>query len=173
MLGTSKVILRNKRMSDARDDYIWQKDPELSRLDATVPLVCSFEEFLADFAGEVQYPSPSRRPFAIDAADGKHIGNCVYYNVDDEKSQAELGVMIGDRDYWSQGYGTDTMAALIDHVFRRTRLDRLYLKTLTTNLRAQQCFSKCGLTACGFLERDGYSFLLMEIHRSQWEPASP
>ena len=173
MLGTSKVVLRDKRMSDARDDYIWQKDPELSRLDATVPLDCSFEEFLADFAGEVQYPSPSRRPFAIEAADGKHIGSCVYYNVDDAKSQAELGIMIGDRDYWSQGYGTDTMTALIDHVFHRTQLDRLYLKTLTTNLRAQQCFSKCGLATCGFLERDGYNFLLMEIHRSQWESSSP
>ncbi len=173
MLGTSKVVLRNKRMSDARDDYIWQKDPELSRLDATVPLDCSFEEFLADFAGEVQYPSPSRRPFAIETADGKYIGNCVYYNVDDKKSQAELGIMIADRDYWSQGYGTEAMTALIDHVFRRTRLDRLYLKTLTTNLRAQQCFSRCGLAACGFLERDDYSFLLMEIHRSQWPPAAP
>ena len=173
MLGTSKVVLRNKRMSDARDDYIWQKDPELSRLDATVPLVCSFEEFLADYAGEVQHPFLSRRPFAIETADGQHIGNCVYYNIDDEKSQAEVGIMIGDQDYWSQGYGTDAMTALIDHVFRRTRLGRLYLKTLTTNLRAQQCFSKCGLAACGFLERDGYSFLLMEIHRSQWEPAAP
>lgn len=173
VIGSSKVVLRNKRMSDASDDYIWQKDPELARLDATVPLICSFEEFLADYTGEVQYPSPSRRPFAIETADGKYIGNCVYYNVDDRKSQAELGIMIADRDYWSQGYGTDAMMELIDHVFRRTRVDRLHLKTLTTNLRAQKCFTKCGLVACGFLERDGYSFLLMEIHRCEWPPAAP
>ena len=173
IVGSSKVVLRNKRMSDAREDYVWQKDPELSRLDATDPVVSSFEEFRADYAGEVHYPSSSRRPFAIETADGKHIGNCVYYNVDDEKSEAELGIMIGDRDYWGQGYGTETMTALIDHVFRRTRLDRLHLKTLRTNLRAQKCFSKSGLVACGFLERDGYSFLLMEIHRRQWPTATP
>lgn len=173
IVDSSKVALRNKRMSDARDDYVWQKDPELSRLDATDPVVCGFDEFLADYASEVQYPSPRRRTFAIETADGKHIGNCVYYNVDDEKSQAELGIIIGDQDYWGQGYGTEAMTALIDHVFRRTRLDRLHLKTLTTNLRAQKCFSKCGLAACGFLERDGYSFLLMEIHRRQWQPPSP
>jgi len=171
--SNSRVILRNKRMSDARDDYNWQKDPELSQLDATVPLDYSFDEYLADYASEVQYPYYSRRPFAIDTVDGKHIGNCVYYNVDDKKSEAELGIMIGDRDYWGQGYGTETMTALIDHVFRRTRLDRLYLKTLTTNLRAQKCFNRCGLEACGYLEQDSYSFLLMEIHRQQWQAASP
>lgn len=173
MIGSSRVVLRNKRISDASDDYIWQKDPELARLDATVPLVCSFKEFLADYTGDVHYPSTSRRPFAIETADGKYIGNCVYYNVDDGKSQAELGIMIADRDYWGQGYGTDAMMALIDLVFRRTRLGRLYLKTLTTNLRAQKCFTKCGLEACGFLERDGYSFLLMEIHRHQWPTVTP
>ncbi len=172
MIGSSKVVLRNKRVSDAGDDYIWQKDPELARLDATVPLICSFEEFLADYTGDVQYPSFSRRPFAIETEEGKYIGNCVYYNVDEGKSQAELGIMIADRDYWSQGYGTDAMMALIDLVFRRTGLDRLYLKTLTTNLRAQKCFSKCGMAACGFLERDGYSFLLMEIFRHEWPTAS-
>ncbi len=172
MIGSSKVVLRNKRVSDARDDYIWQKDPELARLDATVPLICSFEEFLADYTGDIQYPSFSRQPFAIETTGGKYIGNCVYYNVDEVKSQAELGIMIADQDYWSQGYGTDAMMALIDMVFRRTRLDRLYLKTLTTNLRAQKCFSKCGMAACGFLERDGHNFLLMEIFRYEWPTAT-
>ncbi len=173
MIGSSKVVLRKKRMRDARDDYDWQKDPELAGLDATMPLSCSFEEFLSDYASEAQYPSPSRRPFAIETSDGRHIGNCVYYNIDDEKSEAELGIMIGERDYWSQGYGSDAMTALIDYVFNRTRLGRLYLKTLTTNHRAQKCFSKCGLAPCGFLDRDGYSFLLMEIYRSEWEESPP
>lgn len=173
MIGCDKVVLRNKRVADARNDYVWQKDSELSRLDATDPVDCTFEEYLADHTSEVYYPSTSRHTFAIETADGKHIGNCVYYNIDDENSQVELGIMIGDRDYWSQGYGTATMAALINYVFRRTGFNRLYLKTLKTNLRAQKCFSKSGLTACGSLERDGYSFLLMEIHRHQWEPPLP
>lgn len=172
MVDSGKVVLRNKRMADAREDYLWQKDPELARLDATYPLSCTFEEFARDYAGEVQYPSISRHPFAIETSEGRHIGNCVYYNVDDEKSEAEIGIMIGERAYWSKGYGTEALLTLIGRVFRRTRLARLYLKTLTTNLRAQKSFSKCGLQPCGFLERDGYSFLLMEICRGEWEEAT-
>jgi RimJ/RimL family protein N-acetyltransferase len=172
MVDNGKVVLRNKRMADAREDYLWQKDPELARLDATYPLSCTFEEFARDYAGEVQYPETYRHPFAIETAEGRHIGNCVYYNVDDEKREAEIGIMIGERAYWSKGYGTEAMVALIDRVFRRTRLSRLYLKTLTTNLRAQKSFGKCGMQPCGFLERDGYKFLLMEISRREWDEAA-
>lgn len=167
--NSSSVVLRNKRMSDAPDDFAWQQDPELSGLDATDPVNCTYREYLADYTADVHYPSPNRRMFAIDTRDGEHIGNCVYYNIDDGNSQAELGIMIGNRDYWSQGYGTTAMKELIGYVFRRTGFNRLYLKTLKTNLRAQNCFSKSGLTPCGFLEKNDYHFLLMDISRRDWQ----
>ena len=161
--------MRNKRLSDARKDYEWQRDPELSRLDATMPIACSFQEYLADFTNGIQYPTPYRRSFSVETQDGKHIGNCVYYNIDEGRGEAEIGIMIGDRDYWNKGYGTDAVIALISHIFRRTKLNRLYLKTLTSNARAHRCFTKCHLKPCGHLERDGYEFLLMEIYRREWQ----
>jgi RimJ/RimL family protein N-acetyltransferase len=169
MINRSKVRLRNKRLADARNDYEWQRDPELAWLDATTPLRCTFEEFRSEYASELHYPNPSRRSFAVETAEGRHIGNCVYYNIDESRGEAELGIMIGDRDYWDKGYGTDAVRTLVDHVFRRTRLRRLYLKTLVNNTRAQKCFRKCHFTPCGYLERDGFSFLLMELDRSQWQ----
>ena len=77
--------------------------------------------------------------------------------------------MIGDKEYWSQGYGTDIMTTLVDYIFQNSKLDRLYLKTLDWNLRAQKCFTKSGFKQCGSLKRDGYNFMLMEIYREQWE----
>ena len=164
-----KIVLRNKRLSDARDDYQWQRDPELAWLDATPPLSCSFEEYLADYTSELQYPGAARRSLAVDTIDGQHIGNCVYYNIDDAGCEAEVGIMIGNRDYWDAGYGTEALSALADYIFRRTRLKRLYLKTLVTNERAQASFRKCHFTPCGFLDRDGYSFVLMDLHREDWQ----
>ena len=58
---------------------------------------------------------------------------------------------------------------MVDHVFRTTGLDRIFLKTLDWNLRAQKCFAKCGFTACGEMRRDGHSFVLMELDRERWE----
>ncbi|HEY31905.1 MAG TPA: GNAT family N-acetyltransferase [Dehalococcoidia bacterium] len=169
MTDSSKIALRSKRLSDVRNDYDWQRDHELARLDATTPITCSFEEYLADYANELRYPSPSRCSFAVETHDGQHIGNCVYYNTNEGKSETELGIIIGDREYWNKGYGTDAVSALIDHIFRQTKLDRIHLKTLTSNLRAHKCFQKCNLKPCGYLERDGYEFLLMEIYRTEWQ----
>jgi len=169
MTNDRKVVLRNKRLSDARNDYEWQRDPQLAWLDAAPPLECTFDEYVTDYGSELFFSSSARRSFAVETLEGRHIGNCVYYNVDKDKGEAELGIMIGDRDYWDSGYGTDALAALLEHVFRATDLDRIYLKTLVNNARAHACFRKCGFTPCGHLERDRYRFLLMDLSRLQWQ----
>jgi RimJ/RimL family protein N-acetyltransferase len=165
----SKVRLRAKKLSDVRNDYRWQSDPELARLDAAPVLLISFSVYLLSYATEIHRPMFNRYPLAVETLDGKHIGNCTCYDIDPKKSEAQLGIMIGDRDYWDKGYGTDVINTMVNHVFRSTGLHRLYLKTLDWNLRAQQCFSKCGFTTCNQFRRDGHKFVLMELVREQWE----
>ena len=169
MITGSKIRLREKRLSDARNDYAWQTDPELVNLDAAPLVTISFPQYLLAYTGELHYPTPNRHPFAIETLDGKHIGNCVYYNVNETEDEAELGIMIGDSNYRDNGYGSDAIITLVNHVFLRTELRRLYLKTLNWNQRAQKCFQKCGFTPCGHLHKDGHRFMLMELYRQQWE----
>jgi RimJ/RimL family protein N-acetyltransferase len=165
----SKVRLRDKKLTDVRNDYQWQTDPELSRLDAAPPMTASFLAYLFDYTDSIHRPGPTRYPLAIETLDGKHIGNCTCYDIDDDRNQAQLGIMIGDRDYWDKGYGTDTVKTLVDYIFRNTRLERVYLKTLDWNLRAQKCFQNCGFTMCGKIARNGKIFVFMEIKREQWK----
>ena len=169
MIIGSKIRLRDKRLADALDDYIWRTDPELAQLDTTPQLTTTFSRYLVDYAYELNYSSSIRRRFAVEMLDGKHIGNCSYYNIDETKGEAELGIMIGNRDYWDKGYGIDTVNTLVNYIFGQTNLKRIYLKTLDSNIRAQKCFKKCGFTPYGHLVRDGFSFTLMEITRKQWQ----
>ncbi len=169
MIIGSKIILREKKLADAKDDYAWETDPELTRLDAAPILTTTFSQYLSDYANEIRYSLPTSHRFAIDTLDGKHIGNCSYYNISETRGEAELGIMIGNRDYWDKGYGSDTAATLVNHIFRQTNLNRIYLKTLGSNTRAQKCFPKCGFTPYDHVAKDGFSFVLMEIYRHQWE----
>jgi len=169
MISGDKVKLREKRLADARDDYAWLTDAELAELDAATLPTTTFPQYLADYTSDLRYPPTIRHQFAILTREGKHIGNCTYYGIDSDKGEAELGIMIGDRDYWDQGYGSAAVAALLDHVFQQTRLNRLYLKTLVANTRAQKCFTRCGFVPYGHLKKDGYSFILMELHREEWQ----
>ena len=165
----SKIKLRDKRLADALEDYSWQTDPELAQLDAAPTLVATFPQYLLDYADNLHHRHPTRCRFAVETLDGKHIGNCGYYGIDETKGEAELGIMIGDRDYWNKGYGTDIISTLVGYIFRQTNLKRIYLKTLISNVRAQKCFKKCGFTPYRNVVRDGFSFMLMEINRKQWK----
>ncbi len=164
VLTGNKVNLRSRRLQDAANDYSWRQDNELCHLDAAIPISCSFEEFLENYIEELYRPGKSYR-FAIETPDGKHIGNCSYFNIDETKKDVEMGIIIGDRAYWNRGYGADAILATLNHFFSQTNLKRVYLKTLNWNIRAQKCFQKCGFVPCGQITHGDYTFILMETHR--------
>jgi len=168
ILQGSKISLRAKKLSDAANNYNWKKDAELAHLDATQPLNISFEDYLYYYKNELTLPFRSHVELAIETPDGKHIGNCSLYNIDERIKEAELGIMIGNRDYWGKGYGSDAVTALLQYAFGDKDMKRVYLKTLAENIRAQRCFSKCGFVPCGFSEKNGYKFMLMDIRQEEW-----
>jgi ribosomal-protein-alanine N-acetyltransferase len=157
------IVLREKRLGDAHSDFRWRTDAELARFDAARPFGATYHDYLALFRDELTYPSPYRRSLAIEDMDGRHIGNAMYYNIDTIRREAEIGITIGERDYWGKGFGTDAVAALVRHIFRVTGFRRIYLKTLDWNVRAQRSFEKAGFRVCGRSRRGGNAFVIMEF----------
>ena len=165
----SKIKLREKKLSDASNDHVWQSDPELAKLDAAPVLSVSFPVYLLDYTVQLRESEMKRYPLAVETFDGEHIGNCTCYDINDARGEAQLGIMIGDRKYWDKGYGTDAVSAMVNHIFLNTNLKRIHLKTLDWNLRALKCFQNCGFTPCGQLNRNGSDFVVMELRREQWQ----
>ncbi len=164
----NRVILRNKTLADAHEDYVWRSDPELSRLDDAEPLKMPLSQFLSYYEEDLNYPSTARNRFAIEDLHGKHIGNCMYYDIDLWRGETELGIMIGDREYWDKGYGTEAVSLLMTHIFSDARMRRIYLHTLDWNIRAQRSFQKCGFVPVKKIQRHGNTLVLMEISRESW-----
>ena len=163
------VILREKNIKDISDDYRWRTDPELSELDATIPIHISFDDFSRQFHEEIFYGSFSSKRLSIDNIERQHIGNCMFYAFDSYRQQAELGIMIGDKTYWSKGYGTETVKLMLNYIFSETHLNRIYLHTLKWNDRARKSFFKCGFKEVREIKKGGYDFILMEIFKQSWE----
>lgn len=168
-LRGEKTVLREKRISDAPDDYMWRTDEELARLDAAEPLDMAYSDFLKHSQEELDRPNKRSMRFGIDDLYGRHIGNCMVYNINERRGSAELGIMIGDREYWSKGYGSDTVDMLLEHLFTATSMRRVYLHTLKWNKRARRAFGKSGFRRVRDVRRTEYKFVLMEIHRKDWE----
>ncbi len=168
-----KVVLRGKRIEDAEDDYRWRADEELAALDATSPLRISLQEFSRMYQGEVRHPTPWARRYAIDTHNGNHIGNCMVYDIDTASGAAELGIMVGEREYWDRGYGVDAMACLVEEALKLPAMGRLYLHTLVWNHRARRAFAKCGFREVREVRRGNRDFVRMETIREEWEALRP
>jgi len=168
-IQSEKIILREKKIEDAPDDHAWRSDHELAGLDASRPLSMSYAEFLRYSREELDFANTGSKRLAIDTLDGKHIGNCMYYDIDLRRGEAELGIMIGDRAYWSKGYGTNSVELLLDHMFITINLRRIYLHTLEWNQRARRSFTKAGFREVKRVGKGGKNFVLMQILRPEWE----
>ena len=142
-----KVHIRDRLITDCVKETIWAQDPRVTALDVA--------------AGKVF----NRKMFSIDTLEGIHIGSCSLYNWNSESVQ--LGIRIGDRDYWGKEYGTEVVSILVNYWLMSTTLDCIWLKVLPSNTRAIKCYEKCGFVHSGRLALNGYEFITMEIVRDR------
>jgi len=86
-----------------------------------------------------------------------------------------LGIIIGDKSAWDQGFGTDAVRALLRHAFETLNLNRVALRVFETNLRAIQVYKKIGFIEEGRLRQDHFidgqyvDVLLMGILCVEWK----
>lgn len=93
--------------------------------------------------------------FAIeDIETNKYIGGCGINSVDWLARVAIVGIMIGDKDYWGKGYGTDAMKVLIDFIFNDMNINKIRLSTFSFNERAKKSYEKCGFEVEGVLKNE-------------------
>jgi RimJ/RimL family protein N-acetyltransferase len=178
MIRGSKIILRpfSEGFSEAelQTQFRWSKDRDIVRWSNMAPSTLTFAEFVEQFRSHNHYNSSDRALFAVLTADqGALIGRIGCFNINMESRQAELGVVIGEKDYWSKGYGRDAVCTLLDHIFRHTRLQKIYLYTLEENARARRSFTSCGFKEIAINKRfsfEGgeYEDVKMEITRQEW-----
>ena len=115
---------------------------------------------------EVGEMSPANYSFGIRTlAEDKLIGELGLEVVDWSGREAFVGLGIGESEYWSKGYGTDLLQTFVRYLFTALPLDRVYLKTLDWNHRAQRCFEKAGFKRYGMSRRGEFNFVLMEIFK--------
>ena len=68
--------------------------------------------------------------FGIQTKDGKLIGYFGIHRLEPHCRQGMLSAMIGDRDYWGGGYGTDALLLVIDYAFDWLDFRRIWLHTM-------------------------------------------
>ena len=136
---------------------------------APVPL----ERLQKDFDKEISDPPRDKVEFAI-KADGECIGSCGLFNVDESSRQAELGIVIGDKEYWGSGYGREVVSLLLNYAFRLRNLRRVWLEVHLENKRAIRAYRSCGFVEEGRMREHIWlagryvDNVLMGVLRREW-----
>lgn len=89
------------------------------------------------------------KTFTILTKEGKPIGNCGYNRIDYVNRYAVLGILIGEKDFWDKGYGTDAIRTLLRFAFMELGMHKVCLGVDSVNDRAIACYKKCGFVEEG------------------------
>ena len=85
----------------------------------------------------------------IDKLTDRVIGNCGLMNIDHISRKAELGIFIGDKEFWGKGYGTEAIELTLDFGFNVLNLNNIMLIVHSFNKRAIHCYEKSGFKLIG------------------------
>jgi len=170
-----RVRLRGAERSDLETFVEWVNDPEVTvGLTLFLPMSSVDEEKWFDNA--MQRPQ-EEKPLVIDrkvGEDWRVIGNSGFFDFDWVARSAEVGIMIGDKTVWNQGYGTDVMTLLLRHGFETLNLNRIYLRVYAENKRAIRTYEKVGFVHEGRMRQAVYKHgsysdvLYMSVLREEW-----
>jgi RimJ/RimL family protein N-acetyltransferase len=171
-----RIRLRAVEREDLKKYFDWVNDPEVTYgLSLYLPISLNEEE---KWFERVANRAPDERPLAIEvrAGDGwRLIGNCTFFDIDHIARSAEVGIMIGDKGLWNQGFGTETMYLLQRHGFETLNLNRIFLKVYADNLRAKRAYEKAGFIHEGtqreavFKRGKFGDILVMSVLQREWE----
>ncbi len=97
------------------------------------------------------------------------IGNCGLFDVDHLTRTCEIGVFIGNKAMWGQGYGPEAMELLLGYAFSYLNMRNVMLRVYAYNERAIAAYRRVGFREMGrrrkALPREGveHDIVLMDI----------
>jgi RimJ/RimL family protein N-acetyltransferase len=176
MIQGKRIRFRAPTRSDLPQFVAWLNDPEVIA-GLLVALPMSLEDEEAWFTGMLNRPL-AEHSMVIEIQQGEDwtaVGTCGFHNFDWRARAAEVGIFIGEKSLWNQGYGSEAMALLLRHGFNTLNLNRIALDVYETNPRAIRAYEKVGFVHEGrkrqAMYKDGsyIDILIMSVLRSEWK----
>ena len=162
--------------TSAKAQVRWQRDSEFHRLADGDPALLNSEKKIKEwYEKQIEKGSQSERySFSVRTlAEDKYIGFLGLW-VNLIHSEAWVGLGIGEREFWSKGYGTDMMRLCLQYAFMELCVERVSLGLHEYNPRALRSYEKCGFRLEGRTRmqmlREGRrtDTLWMGILREEW-----
>ncbi|MES2623288.1 MAG: GNAT family protein [Patescibacteria group bacterium] len=172
-LKGKKTTLRPLEKKDIPLLTKWINDPEVTKyLCAYLPMSIKDEE---DWFENLSKRKQIDIVLGIEV-DGKLIGTMGVHGISWKDRAATTGAMIGEKEYWGQGYGTDAKMQLLNYAFNTLNLHRIASSVIEFNKRSLNYSLHCGYKKEGvrkkrfFINGKYHDEIILAVFKKDWLP---
>lgn len=153
MFRGEQVLIRPIEVEDVPILHKWMNDPDL--LDYVwagvlhpIPLEKMEQLFYEELADS------SQKGFLIcDLKTEQPIGKVEVTGMMQRDQRGSLTIILGEKEFWGEGYGTEAMILFLNYCFRILNLRRIALEVYEYNQRAIRAYEKVGFQKEGRVRR--------------------
>ncbi len=174
-LGTAVRLTAEDPGELAKAFVKWDRDAGFKRLlDDAPPMFRSIEKNKEWIEKLLEEDQSNSFFFGVRTLEGDQLIGFIDLWVNWMHADGWVGIGLGERDYWGNGYGTDAMQVMLRYAFTELDLKRVTLSVFEYNLRAQRSYAKAGFQLEGRLRGDlhrqgqRWDVLVMGILQKEW-----
>lgn len=141
-LEGKRIYLRPLRIEDVDGDYPnWFNDPVVCKYNrhARFP---STKEAMRQYLEKISHPATTIVLAITEKRTHRHVGNISLSNINWVDRNAELSIIIGEKEVWGKGYGGEACRLMISYAFETLNLHRIYAGTHEDNIAFQKIAKK-------------------------------
>ncbi len=165
------VILRPIERCDIALLVKWLNDPQVNEhLDVDSPVTELALQKDVDPATWFMIDVPS---------EARTVGSTRLKNINNRDRRAEFSIVIGEKEFWGRGIGTEAVSLLVSHSFEQLDLHRISSEVFSLNDRSIRMHAKLGFREEGrqrevwFKNGRYYDAVLFGLLKSEWKDQDP
>lgn len=179
-MGKEFVILNNVYLRGIKKEdfseglYSWANDDEVTHymITGTKPSIKEkMEQLYQDTIN-----NQSEIVFAIvDSKTDHTIGLVGLYQINNHIHSTEFRIIIGEKEFWGKGIGTECATWIIGYAFKNLNLNKVWLGVNEGNKGAIKSYEKSGFIKEGILRKEiyrnniYYNAIRMSILKEEWK----
>lgn len=145
-LEGKRLLLRELTPRDVSEDYIrWMNDSAIVEFMESRFNIYT-RKSLIDYVEAIQ-KSENYLFFAIIVKEEKkHIGNIKLGPINPHHQIGDIGVLIGEKNYWGKGFAAEAVTLISDFVLHQWNLFKVTAGCYSNNIGSRKVFEKSGFT---------------------------
>ena len=156
-LAGERLYLREVRPSDVNDAYYrWMNNPETTQY-LESRFFPNSTESLQEYVKNFLSNKDSIFLAIVLKENHKHIGNIKMGPINWFHRLADIGVMLGEKDYWGRGYASEAISLVAEHAFKNLNLHKLTAGCYEPNQGSLKAFQKAGFEIEGKRKKHVFS----------------